>query len=92
MWCSAAMGESSMKLRDQTLEKMRAGILPDDLPQKLDRAFGSPDVCAACDEAILHTRAACTYERGDGGVLHLHIGCAGLWQAEPLRRGAQREL
>jgi hypothetical protein len=77
-------------LRQKILDRLQAGKLPDRLPEKMGAGFGADHPCDACDGPILAAQTEYTYELPDDRVLRLHVGCAGLWQAELLRRGATR--
>jgi hypothetical protein len=80
-----------VSLPGKILDKLQAGLLPDHLPEKMGSGFGGGHACDACDEPVLAAQTEYTYELRDARVLRLHIGCAGLWQAELLRRGARRD-
>jgi hypothetical protein len=82
--------------RQRVLEAITSGRLRLDRPTKMYAGFGAGRTCDGCGEAIDKTQVEheAVYEdgSGDGGVgqaLHLHLGCAGLWDVER-RRPAQR--
>jgi len=77
-------------LRERIVAKLDAGALSDRLPEKIRGAFGAGQACDGCDEPILPAQVEYVCELLGGRVLRLHVGCTGLWQAELLRRGAQR--
>jgi hypothetical protein len=72
------------------IEKLKAGALPDRLPEKMGSGFGGGHACDACDDPVLPAQTEYTYELPNGRTLRLHVGCAGLWQAELMRRGVTR--
>ena len=63
-------------------EKVAIGVLPLAPPTKSCVGFGSGQLCAACDRAITITQTALAIEVEGGRAFILHMGCAGLLEAE----------
>jgi hypothetical protein len=82
--------ENVTRLRQRIVDKLQAGVLADRRPEKLGSGFGGGRACDACDDPVLPAQTEYTYGSPSGRVLRLHVGCAGLWQAELLRRGLVR--
>lgn len=76
--------DAPKKIRD----KMDAGILPREKPTKMYAGFGNGEPCAGCDTPILPAQVEYEFEAADGSPIRLHLGCAGLWEAERRRRGS----
>jgi hypothetical protein len=71
-------------------EKMDAGLLPHDAPSKMYGGFGKRELCSGCETPILPTRFEYEFDSDDGRKFRFHLGCAGLWEAERWRGGADR--
>jgi hypothetical protein len=71
-------------------DRLDAGTLPTELPPKMYAGYGQGEPCCVCDEPI--HKAQVEYEMDYGGdrIFRLHLGCAGLWEAECRRRGHRR--
>jgi hypothetical protein len=65
-------------------EKMDHGILPRTPPAKMWAGQGRGDACAGCDQPILPEQIE--YEFGNGQIVHMHLGCAAVWDAERRRQ------
>jgi hypothetical protein len=79
--------------RQRVLDAITAGRLRLDAPTKMYAGFGGGRTCDGCGEVIDSTQVEheAYYENGRDGAsageaLHLHLGCAGLWDAERRRR------
>jgi hypothetical protein len=74
--------------------RLDSGELPDYIPAKMDGGFGGGHSCNGCGERI--TAAQVEYDvelpapAGGGRLIRLHVGCFGIWQAEVLKRQAER--
>jgi hypothetical protein len=72
--------------RQRVLAAIDSGRLRLDRPQKMYAGYGDGAECAGCGEVIdnMQVEWEATYENGQSYPLHL--GCAGLWDAERRRR------
>jgi len=79
-----------MKLSAEVVrEKLEAGTLPHDDPDRLWPRNGSGKACSACGHPILPAQTEFEPEWDDNRpIVVFHIGCLGLWQAERRRVGA----
>jgi hypothetical protein len=68
-------------------EKLDTGVLPRDSPAKMYAGYGKGYRCDACETTILPAQVEYEFETEAGRVIRLHLGCAGLWEAERRRRG-----
>jgi hypothetical protein len=76
----------SAQHRQQVLEAMAAGRLRLEAPQKMYTGYGEGRECAGCGEAIDKTQVEWEAIYQDGQAYRVHLGCAGLWEAERQRR------
>jgi hypothetical protein len=74
--------EAPLKIR----RKVESGALPVDMPAKTYAGFGTGGPCAGCEEPITKAQAEYELEMADGRKFLMHLGCAGLLEAER-RRG-----
>jgi hypothetical protein len=65
-------------------EKLDLGLLPAVPPARMWAGHGGGLPCAGCDLPILPDQVE--YEFGNGQIFRMHLGCAGLWEAERRRR------
>jgi hypothetical protein len=83
-------GEEFMPLsaehRRQVLEAIVAGRLRLEAPQKMYAGYGEGRECAGCGDVIDKTQVEWEAIYQDGQAYRLHLGCAGLWEAERRRR------
>jgi hypothetical protein len=70
-------------IADMIRSKLDAGVLPREATSSCGPSFGS---CRPCGRTIL-PQAEHELEFADGRLLHMHVGCAGLYEAERRRRG-----
>ena len=77
-------------LADRIRAKLDASALPIELPSKMYAGYGRNHVCAACDEPIRPAQVEYEMDYGGDRIFRLHLGCAGLWEAECRRRGQRR--
>jgi len=75
------------RVRDKIRAKLDAGTLPRDRPPMMFAGYGTRNACDACDETILPAQVEYEISYRDGRAFQLHLGCAGLWDAELRRRG-----
>jgi hypothetical protein len=67
-------------------EKLDAGTLPHDDPERFWPRNGSGKACSACGHPILPAQTEFEPEWEDNRpIVVFHIGCLGLWQAERRR-------
>lgn len=66
-------------------EKIARGILPRKPPGKMWAGNGQGETCVGCDRPIRPDQIE--YEFTDGETVHMHIGCAALWDAERRKAG-----
>ncbi|HEU5321147.1 MAG TPA: hypothetical protein VFX28_10115 [Methylomirabilota bacterium] len=74
------------KIRD----KLDRGVLPREAPGKMYAGFGQGHPCDGCDQPIAPTQVEYELDSSEGRSIRLHLGCAGLWEAERRRRGWTR--
>ena len=74
-------------LADTIREKLDAGRLPRGDHIKRWVGYGRNRPCAACERVILVAQVEHELAFADGRVVSMHIGCAGLYEAERRRRG-----
>jgi hypothetical protein len=76
----------SPEQRQQILQAIDSGRLRPDQPLKMYAGYGEGRECAGCGEVIDRKQVEweATYE--DGQSYRLHLGCAGLWEADRRRR------
>jgi hypothetical protein len=74
-------------LADTIREKFAAGHLPREDHIKLWADCGGGRLCVACEQTILPTQTEHELEFADGRRIQMHLGCAGLYEAERRRRG-----
>ena len=77
-------------IRARILLKLDTGGLPNDIPTKVEGGFGDGVACDGCGEQISASQAEHDFTSPDGRVMRLHITCSGVWQAEVLKRHAER--
>jgi hypothetical protein len=77
-----------MGLADEIRLKIDRGELPATQPPKLWGGFGHFEDCSACGDPIFPAQIRYEFKIDEDGVVRLHIGCFGLWDAELRRRGA----
>ena len=77
-------------IRIRILLKLDTGGLPNDIPTKVEGGFGDGVACDGCGEQISASQAEHDFTSPDGRVMRLHITCSGVWQAEVLKRHAER--
>jgi hypothetical protein len=77
------------KIRRQIIERHDAGRLPTHPSNHMFAGYGTGLPCAACDELIQPDEVEYEFDT-DHGAFPLHLGCAGLWQAECRRRRTRR--
>jgi len=77
-------------IRARILLKLDTGGLPNDIPTKVEGGFGDGVACDGCGEQIGASQAEHDFTSPDGRVMRLHITCSGVWQAEVLKRHAER--
>jgi hypothetical protein len=68
-------------------EKLDGGRLPREDHIKRWVGYGQNRPCVACERVILHTQVQHELEFADRRVVSMHIGCAGLYEAERRQRG-----
>ena len=68
-------------------DKLDAGELPGELPERRWVGFGSDRRCTACDEPIRCAQVEHEVDVPGRDPVLLHADCVGLWEAEILRRG-----
>ena len=68
-------------------EKIDAGDLPRDTPEKMYAGFGKGSLCDGCETPILPTQVEYEFEAAGDRVIRFHLGCAGLWEAYRRSRG-----
>jgi hypothetical protein len=74
-------------LADTIREKLDGGRLPREDHIKLWARYGRNRPCVACEQTILPAQVEHELEFADGRIVSMHIGCAGLYEAERRRRG-----
>jgi len=75
--------DAPKKIRD----KLDSGALPVDAPAKMFAGYGKGLCCDGCETKILPVQVEYELELPDGRTFRLHLGCAGLWEADRRRRG-----
>jgi len=63
------------------------GTLPRAVKDKRLSRFGSGRACSGCDGVIHPSQIEYEYTTCEEQTVQLHLGCAGLWEAERRRRG-----
>jgi hypothetical protein len=76
----------SPQQRERVLAAIEAGRLPLERPQKMYAGHGEGRVCDGCGEPIDKTQIEYEAVYTSGHAAHLHLGCAGLLDAEQSRR------
>jgi hypothetical protein len=80
-----------MTVADVIRSKLDNGQLPVEPPEKRYAGYGRGETCDGCAETILPAQVAYELDYPKlGRTYYLHIGCAGLLEAERLRRGHRR--
>jgi len=74
-------------LADTIVAKLDAGRLPREDHAKRWVGDGQNRPCVACEHVILHDQVQHELEFANGRIVYMHIGCAGLYEAERRRRG-----
>jgi hypothetical protein len=72
--------------RSRLLGKIQAGALPLDTPIKSWGDPGKGHLCDGCDQPILAFQIDYEILLPQGRLLHLHIGCFGVWEGARRRR------
>jgi hypothetical protein len=82
----------SPEQRQRVLDAIDSGHLRLDPPKKMYAGYGDGRECAGCGEVIDNKQVEweATYE--DGRAYRLHLGCAGLWEAERRRRQPREQM
>jgi hypothetical protein len=71
-------------------EKIDAGRLPREDHIKLWIGYGQNRPCVACERVILVSQVEHEFQFADGRMIPMHIGCAGLYEAERRHRSWSR--
>jgi hypothetical protein len=82
----------SPQQRERVLASIASGRLRLDPPQKMFAGFGEGRDCCGCGEVIDKTQVEYEAAYENGQSHHLHLGCAGLWDAERRRRYAETTI
>ena len=83
--------KTQLSLADTIRAKLDAGRLPREEHIKLWAGYGQNRPCVACEQVILRSQVQHELEFSDGRIVSMHIGCAGLYEAERRRRGWSRQ-
>jgi hypothetical protein len=75
-----------MRFRQKIRDKLDAGLLPREAPATMTEGLGHGSRCDGCDGPIHSAQIECEMTYGDRAY-RLHLGCAGVWDAECRRRG-----
>jgi len=78
-------------LADTIRTKLDVGALPTALPEKMYAGYGRGHPCVACGEPIRPAQVEYEMDYGGDRIFRLHLGCAGLWEAECRLRGYRRD-
>ena len=89
-WIAKDNPRAAERLINRILLKLDTGGLPNDIPTKVEGGFGDGVACDGCGEQISASQAEHDFTSPDGRVMRLHITCSGVWQAEVLKRHAER--
>lgn len=81
----------SQEQRQQVVEAITSGRLRLDRPQKIYAGYGDGTECSACGAVIDKRQVEWEATYDNGQAYRLHLACAGLWEAERLRRTSTRE-
>jgi hypothetical protein len=80
----------SPQQRRRVVDAIDAGQLRLDRPQKIYAGYGDGTACSACGEVIDKSQVEWEATYQDGQAYRMHLGCAGLWEAERTRRRRQQ--
>jgi len=80
-----------MRFPQKIRDKLDAGSLPREAPATMFESHGHGSRCDGCDGLIHPAQVECEMAYGDR-VYRLHLGCAGVWDAECRRRGYRSKL
>jgi hypothetical protein len=78
----------SPEQHQRILEAIDSGRLRLDPPQKMYAGHGDGTECAGCGEVIDRQQVEWEATYPNGQAYRLHVGCAGVWDAERRRRQA----
>jgi hypothetical protein len=76
-----------MGLAEDIRGRVGRGLLPPDIPPKIEVSFGDCQPCSACDQPILAAQGCYQFGLGDARLFRFHLGCLGLWTAGLYKRG-----
>jgi hypothetical protein len=80
------------RVRTTIRVKLDAGALPLVRPPKMYARYGSGEKCDGCGDTLHPAQVEYEMAYKDGRAFRLHLGCAGLWEAELRRRGVMDNL